>query len=77
MSKRKVNKSKTIIIDGVQYIKNQETGKVYGMPRTVTNRKILRNRLRMLLKAQGYSKVNKLMAHYWRNPEVQKRIAAM
>lgn len=70
---KKVNKNKIVNIDGVKYTK--KNGKLYGPPRTVTNRKILRNRLRMLLKQQGYTKVNKLIKHYWRNPEIQKRIS--
>lgn len=51
-------------IDGVEYMKNTVTGKLYTMPRVVTTRKIMRNRLRKLLKANGFSKVNKSMSNY-------------
>ena len=66
-----------IEIDGVKYMRNVTTGKLYTMPRSILNRKIMRNRLRILLKENGFSKVNKIMASYWENPEVQKKIRVM
>lgn len=52
-------------------IKNKNT---YGPERTVTNRKILRNRLRTFLKKQGYKKVNKLMKQCWHDPDVMANL---
>lgn len=64
-------------IDGVEYMKNTVTGKLYTMPRVVTTRKIMRNRLRKLLKANGFSKVNKTMSYYWKRPDVQAELMKM
>lgn len=64
-------------IDGVEYMKNTVTGKIYTMPRVVTTRKIMRNRLRKLLKANGFSKVNKSMSNYWKKPEIQAELTKM
>ena len=64
-------------IDGVEYMKNTVTGKLYTMPRVVTTRKIMRNRLRKLLKANGFSKVNKSMSNYWKKPEIQAELTKM
>ena len=64
-------------IDGVEYMKNTVTGKLYTMPRVVTTRKIMRNRLRKLLKANGFSKVNKTMSYYWKRPDVQEELMKM
>ena len=64
-------------IDGVEYMRNTTTNKLYTMPRTVTTRKIMRNRLRKLLKANGFSKVNKAMSYYWKRPDVQAELMKM
>lgn len=63
--KKKRENRKTVTIDGEKYIKNLETGKLYSMPRTVTTRKIARNRMRKLMKNQGVSKINKNLASFW------------
>lgn len=75
---KKQNRSmRRVRIDGVEYMKNTTTNKLYTMPRTVTTRKILRNRLRTLLKSNGFSKVNKAMSTYWNNPKVQEELRKM
>ena len=71
----KKSKAKKVKINGVDYIK--KNGKLYSMPRTVTNRKILRNRLRMFLKAQGYAKINRVMKQAWQDKELKKAIHMM
>ena len=72
-----VKSIRKIKIDGVEYMKNTTNGKLYTIPRTVVTRKILRNRLRMLLKQNGLTKVNRLMKSYWKNPEIQQKIRKM
>ena len=64
-------------INDTEYMKNTVTGKLYTMPRSILNRKILRNRLRSLLKENGFSKVNKIMSSYWKEPEIQEKIRQM
>ena len=64
-------------INGTEYMKNTVTGKLYTMPRSILNRKILRNRLRILLKENGFSKVNKAMSYYWKRPDVQAELMKM
>ena len=68
----KNKRTKTVTIDGIKYIKNLETGKLYSMPRTVTTRKIARNRMRNLMKAQGVTKINKNLASFWASEECRK-----
>lgn len=68
----KKRKQKIVTIDGIKYIKNLETGKVYGMPRTITTRKIARNRMRSLMKAQGVKKINKNLSSFWGSEECKK-----
>ena len=75
--KNEVNKTKSmksVEINGIKYMRNSKTGKLYTMPRTVTTRKIMRNRLRTLLKQNGFSKVNKIMSSYWKKGEVREKI---
>lgn len=67
-------KMKKVKIDGIEYIRNIVTGKLYTMPRTVVTRKILRNRLIRALKQNGFTKVNKLINSYWKKPEIQQKI---
>lgn len=64
-------------INDTEYMKNTVTGKLYTMPRSILNRKILRNRLRILLKENGFSKANKIMSSYWKEPEIQEKIRQM
>ena len=71
----KKSRVKKVKINGVDYIK--KNGKLYSMPRTVTNRKILRNRLRMILKAQGYAKINRIIKRAWEDQELRKAISVM
>lgn len=73
----KKTRMKNVRIDGVEYMRNTTTNKLYTMPRTVTTRKIMRNRLRKLLKANGFSKVNKAMSYYWKRPDVQAELMKM
>lgn len=61
--------NRIVEVNGVKCIR--KNGKLYGMPRTVTNRKIMRNKLRAFLKAKGYKKVNKLMRQCWHDPDVR------
>ena len=74
-NKKKQSKGKKVVIDGVEYIK--KNGKLYGMPRTITTRKILRNRLKAVLKSNNITKVNRQIQHYWHDEEVRKKIAEM
>lgn len=75
---KQTNKNmRKVRIDGVEYMRNTITSKLYTMPRTVTTRKIMRNRLRKLLKANGFSKVNKAMSYYWKRPDVQAELMKM
>lgn len=74
----KQNRSmRRVRIDGVEYMKNTTTNKLYTMPRTVITRKILRNRLRTLLKTNRFPKVNTVMSTYWNNPKVQEELRKM
>ena len=68
----KKKRTKVVTIDGIKYIKNLETGKLYSMPRTITTRKIARNRMRNLMKAQGVTKINKNLASFWASEECRK-----
>lgn len=43
---KKTRKTKMIKDGEMQYIKNLETGKLYGMPRTIVTRRIERNQLK-------------------------------
>ena len=72
MNKEKNKRTKVVTIDGIKYIKNLETGKLYSMPRTVTTRKIARNRMRNLMKAQGVTKINKNLSSFWASEECRK-----
>lgn len=76
-NKKQSRNMRKVKIDGVEYMRNTVTGKLYSMPRTVTTRKIMRNRLRTLLKANGFSKVNKTMSYYWKRPDVQAELMKM
>ena len=70
----KIKSMKSVEINGIKYMRNSKTGKLYTMPRTVTTRKIMRNRLRALLKQNGFSKVNKIMSSYWKKSDVQEEL---
>lgn len=72
-----MNNFKKIKINGTEYMKDKKTGKLYTMPRTVTTRKILRNRLRTLLKQNGITKVNRVLSQYWKKPEIQQKLRKM
>ncbi len=76
-TKKTSKNMRKVRIDGVEYMRNTTTNKLYTMPRTVTTRKIMRNRLRKLLKANGFSKVNKAMSYYWKRPDVQAELMKM
>ena len=73
-NKKQSRNMRKVKIDGVEYMRNTVTGKLYSMPRTVTTRKIMRNRLRTLLKQNGFSKVNKIMSNYWKRADVQEEL---
>lgn len=74
VNKTKSKSIKSVEIDGIKYMRDSKTGKLYTMPRTVTTRKIMRNRLRTLLKQNRFSKINKIMSSYWKKGEVQGKI---
>lgn len=76
-TKKTSKNMRKVIIDGVECMRNTTTNKLYTMPRTVTTRKIMRNRLRTLLKQNGFSKVNKTMSYYWKRPDVQAKLMKM
>ena len=76
-TKKTSKNMRKVRIDGVEYMRNTTTNRLYTMPRTVTTRKIMRNRLRKLLKANGFSKVNKAMSYYWKRPDVQEELMKM
>lgn len=76
-TKKTSKNMRKVRIDGVEYMRNTTTNKLYTMPRTVTTRKIMRNRLRTLLKQNGFSKINKAMSTYWNNPRVQEELMKM
>lgn len=76
-TKKTSKNMRKVRIDGVEYMRNTTTNKLYTMPRTVTTRKIMRNRLRILLKENGFSKVNKAMSYYWKRPDVQAELMKM
>lgn len=74
VNKTKSKSMKSVAINGIKYMRDSKTGKLYTMPRTVTTRKIMRNRLRTLLKQNGFSKVNKIMSNYWKRTDVQEEL---
>lgn len=74
VNKTKSKSMKSVEINGIKYMRDSKTGKLYTMPRTVTTRKIMRNRLRTLLKQNGFSKVNKIMSNYWKRTDVQEEL---
>lgn len=74
VNKTKSKSMKSVEINGIKYMRDSKTGKLYTRPRTVTTRKIMRNRLRTLLKQNGFSKVNKIMSNYWKRADVQEEL---
>ena len=74
VNRTKSKTTKAVEINGIKYMRDSKTGKLYTMPRTVTTRKIVRNRLRILLKQRGFSKVNKIMSNYWKRADVQEEL---
>ena len=74
VNRTKGKNMKSVEIDGIKYMRDSKTGKLYTMPRTVITRKIMRKRLRTLLKQNGFSKVNKIMSNYWKRADVQEEL---
>ena len=74
VNKTKSKSMKSVEINGIKYMRDSKTGKLYTMPRIVTTRKIMRNRLRILLKQKGFLKVNKIMSNYWKRADVQEEL---